>query len=163
MTPQQLAASLLKSVEKSADTAVQFDEVPEELCWGEEINLDRWSMIVNDNNLVEMSKMPKEAWLPEPSKKKVPEMFDNFFLEEPSFMPHGLVSLSLKDSKGISDYGLTVIIRSSPKLRHLDITGCVAIGDVCMRELGMTYLYAPNISKVCLLCFILYANIFYYS
>ena len=144
MTPQQLAASLLKTVKKSVSTAVQFDEVPQELCWGEEINLDLWSMVLNDSNLVEMSKMPKEAFLPDASKKKVPMMFDRFFLEEPSFMPHGLVSLSMKDAKGITDYGLSMLLRRSPKLRHLDLTGCVAIGDVCMRELG-TMLYSRSI------------------
>ena len=137
MTPQQLAASLLKTVKKSVDTAVQFDEVPEELCWGETINLNHWSLVISDNNLIGMSKMPKEAFLPDPSMKKVPDMFDRFFLEEPSFMPHGLLSLSMKDAKGITDYGLSLLLRRSPKLRHLDITGCVTIGDVCMRELGM--------------------------
>ena len=144
MTPQELAASLLKSVNKSVNTAVQFDEVPEELCWGEEIRLDQWSMVTTDNNLVEMSKMPRDAFLPDASKKKVPDMFDRFFLEEPSFMPHGLVSLSMKNAKGITDYGLSILLRRSPKLRHLDLTGCIAIGDVCMRELGICRILSPH-------------------
>ena len=92
-----------------------------ELCWGEEINLDHWTEVLNDNNLIQMSKMPKEACLPDPSKKSVPEMFHRFW--DLSFMKHGLISLSMKDAKGITDYGLSVLIRKSPGLKHLDLTG----------------------------------------
>ena len=80
-------------------------------------------MVLNDNNLVEMSKMPEEAYVPDSSCKGVPEMFDRFW--DLSLMKHGLVSLSMKDAKGITDYGLSVLIRKSPSLKHLDITGTI--------------------------------------
>ena len=62
-------------------------------------------------------------------------MFHKFY--DQKILHDGLVTLSMKDSKSITDYGLSLVLRKSPNLKHLDLTGCVNIGDVCMRELGM--------------------------
>ena len=68
LTPQQQAMVLLKRINKSKNTAVQYDEVPDELCYGEEINLDRWSLVLSDNNLKVMSQQPKELFQVDPAQ-----------------------------------------------------------------------------------------------
>ena len=50
----------------------------------------------------------------------------------------GLLTLSIKDSKDITDYGLTLAVRGNPSLQYLDISGCPQIGDVSIRELGLS-------------------------
>jgi len=134
-TPQQQALAVLKSINKSVQSAIQLDDVPPELCLGEDINLDRWSIILTDDNLRVMSKQPKELFVIDPSKPDVPSMFNRFY--DLKSMPLGIISLSLKDAKEITDFGLSLVLRNSPNLKHLNLTGCSKIGDVSMRELGM--------------------------
>ena len=134
-TPQQKALFVLKSISKSIQSAVQLDSVPDELCIGESINLDRWTMILNDDNLKTMSKQPSKCYVIDPSKPAVSGMFEKFY--ELKNLNYGLLHLSMKGAKDITDYGLSLVIRSSPHLKHLDITGCTKITDVSMRELGM--------------------------
>lgn len=147
LTPQEQALSVLRAINKSVTSAVQFDQIPTELCYGEEINLDRWTMVVTDANLLTMSKQPEETYLVDASKPTVQDMFWKF--HEPKLLRNGILSLSLKEAKDINDYALSLVIRQSPNLKHLDITGCVNISDVCMRELGMNCknLLALNISS----------------
>jgi len=47
-SPQSLALKVLKAISKSVESALQLDEVPMELCIGEHLNLNRWTMILND-------------------------------------------------------------------------------------------------------------------
>jgi hypothetical protein len=135
LTPQEQALSVLRAINKSVTSAIQYDLVPLELCIGEHINLDRWSMVLTDSNLIAMSKQPEEAYIVDASKPTVQDMFWKF--HEPKLLSNGIISLSLKEAKDINDHSLSLVIRQSPNLKNLDLTGCVNISDVCMRELGM--------------------------
>lgn len=134
-SPMALAMKVLKAINKSVESNVQLDEVPAELCIGENLNLDRWTLILNDHNLQVMSRQPKHFHFIDASAKFVSGMFRNFW--NPMHNPAGLVSISMREAKEITDYGLTLIARASPNLQHLDITGCIQIGDISIREVGM--------------------------
>ena len=134
-SPQALAIKVLKAINKSVRSAVQMNQVPEELCKGEVVDLSRWSMVCNDENLHMISDQPDSCYFVDASQKGVVNMFDQFW--EKSAIPRGLVSLTLKGAKMIGDYALSNVIRNNPNLTDLDITSCSRITDICLRELGI--------------------------
>lgn len=144
-----LALRALKALSKSAVASLQIDEVPTELLFGEKIDLHRWTMVLTDKNLQELSEQQnsgKRFYL-DASSGRLLDMFHSFY--SPMYVKEGLLSFNIANAKGITDFGLTIIARSSPQLQQLNISGCSTITDIALREVGMccNKLQALNISS----------------
>ena len=144
-----LALRALKALSKSAVSSLQIDEVPTELLFGESIDLHRWTMVLTDKNLQELSEQRssgKKYYL-DASSGRLLDMFRGFY--SPMYVKEGLLSLNIACAKGITDFGLTLVARSSPQLQQLNISGCSTITDVALREVGMccNKLQSLNISS----------------
>ena len=59
---QEKALEVLRAISKSSNTALQLDDCPEEFLRGEHIMLGRWTMVVSDKNMKELSEMPTEVF-----------------------------------------------------------------------------------------------------
>jgi hypothetical protein len=132
---KDLSLRVLKAISKSVQSAVQLDEVPQELCYGEDVNLDQWTMALTDNNLSMISSQPKEAYLIDTSKPSLPLMFENFWSS--TKLLSGLLKLSIREAKEVTDTGMALIAKNNPNLRELDISGCSLLGDVTLREIAV--------------------------
>ena len=130
-----LALQVLKAISKSVASAVQLDFVPEELCYGDDVDLSRWTMIVNDDTLKLISEQPEEHYHVNCKEGSVPRMFDTFWVKKKA--PTGLMSLNIANSKEITDFGMACIARNSPNLRYLNISGCVKVGDASLRDVAL--------------------------
>lgn len=132
-----LAMRALKAISKSSVSALQLDEVPSEFLFGEHIDLHKWTMILNDKNLKELSEQRtsgKQYFL-DASAKRTLDMFKTFYT--PLKVRDGILTLNISNAKDITDYGLTMVARNSPALRDLNISGCSNITDVGLREVGI--------------------------
>lgn len=136
-TPQAIALRALRSITKSSNTIVQVTEVPSELLFGEKIDFHRWSMVLNDKALVELSaqKTSGKQFFLDCSSKSVSGMFHRFW--QPSICDLGLLELNISAAVEITDYGITMVAHQSPELRALNISNCVKITDVGLREVAL--------------------------
>lgn len=137
MDVRQLTAIVDKAIRRSQLGTIQFDDTPTELCTGEDVNLSRWTMTLKDKNLVELAKQMKpgsQYYHIDASKPNCKEMFHEFFQQR---LSTGIQKLNISGAKDITNYGISVIARSSPHLREIVISGCTSIEDSGLRELGM--------------------------
>ena len=131
-----IALRTLKALSKSSVSELQLEEVPAEFLFGESVDLHRWSMILNDANLKELSEqhLSGKLYYLDASCAKVTSMFENFY--RPMKLKNGLLHLNVANAKEITNYGVTLIVRSSPSLLSLNISGCSKIDDIGIREIG---------------------------
>lgn len=142
-----LALQVLKAISKSVVSAVQLDYVPEELCYGEHLDLSKWTMILGDEALKFVGGQPKEFFHVDCTKRIISEMFAEFHIKRCA--ENGLLSLNINGAKNVTDFGLAEVSRNHPHLRHLYISGCNGIGDAALREvatncLDLQTLHMPN-------------------
>ena len=142
-----LALQVLKAISKSVVSAVQLDYVPEELCYGEHLDMSKWTMIVSDQALSFVGHQPQEHFHVDCTKSILPEMFADFQIKR--FSENGLLSLNINGAKNVTDFGLAQVSRNHPHLRHLYIAGCNGLGDASLREVatncpGLQTLHMPN-------------------
>ena len=133
---QQAALEVLRAIQKSSNTALQLDDVPEEFLRGENILLGRWTMVVNDKNMKQLSQQPDGVFTIDCNKPRIEDFFWDFWNQKPGARV-GVTKLEIQGAKEVSEYGLAVVARKNPNLQHLDISGCNQIGDVGLREIGM--------------------------
>lgn len=143
-----LAMRALKAISKSSVSALQLDEVPSEFLFGEHIDLHKWTMILKDRNLKELSEQRTsgKVYFLDASANRTLDMFRSFYV--PLKVRDGILSLNISNAKEITDFGLAMVARNSPCLRDLNIAGCSNITDVGLREVGMncSKLQSLNIS-----------------
>jgi hypothetical protein len=135
--PQDIAIRALRLITKSSRTAIQLDNVPEDLLFGEKVDLHRWTMIVKDDSLKSLSEQRasgKQYYI-EGASPTLSGMFADFWT--PRTCPNGLLALNISLAKEVSDYGITVIAKMSPYLNTLIISGCTNITDIGLREVAM--------------------------
>lgn len=120
-SPQALALQVLSAINKSAETAVMLDSVPTEFCFGEVIDLHRWSFLVKDDTMKHISQMALQDYYVNCSYKIVNTMLSNYW--SLSSAPNGLLSLDISNSKDVTDYGITLVARASPCLKYLNMAG----------------------------------------
>ncbi len=142
-----LALDALRAISKSSNTALQLDDVPEEFLRGEKIHLSRWTMVVTDKNMKQLSEQPDTIYFLDCNKPTIGEMFWDFWNPKPGASV-GVKSLEIPGTKNVTEYGLAVFARANHNLQHLNISGCIQIGDVGLREIGMNcpQLLSLNIS-----------------
>jgi hypothetical protein len=133
-----VAMRALKAMSKSAVSALQLDEIPSELLFGESVDFHRWTMVLTDKNLQELAEQRQSGkqYYMDTSAAKIVDMFQYFY--SPMRVPDGLLSLNISCAKDITDFGVTIIARNNPLLLDLNISGCSAITDVALREIGMS-------------------------
>jgi transcription elongation factor B subunit 1 len=104
-----IALRTLKALSKTSVSAVQLDEVPKELLFGERVDLHRWTMILTDNNLKELSEQQSSGKLYylDGSAAKVMNMFDSFY--RPMKLKSGLLELNIANAKDITNYGIAMV------------------------------------------------------
>lgn len=130
------AGALLKIIKKSEPGAILFDSVPNELLLGAQIDLSRWSVILEDDNLKRIADNNTQGYpyyFVDAGKPAVPQMFHSFWDESTEL----LTALNLSGAKDISDYGITMIARSCRNMSDLNINGCIGITDVGLREVAL--------------------------
>ena len=143
---KSIALRTLKMLNKSSVAALQLDEVPSELLFGETVDLHRWTMVLKDRNLEELSKQQysgKQYFL-DTSASKVGDMFNTFY--EATRIKDGLLHLNISNAKDITNYGITMIARNNPNLLSIDISGCSNITDIALREIGMNCSKLENLN-----------------
>lgn len=131
------ALRTLKALSKSSVSALQLDEVPKELLFGEKVDLHRWTMILTDNNLKELGEQQNSGklYFLDASASKVMDMFDSFY--RPMKLKNGLLELNIANAKDITNYGIALIVRNNPGLLVLNVSGCSNVTDIALREIGM--------------------------
>lgn len=136
-TPQALAMRALRAISKSAASSLLLDAVPQELLFGERVDLHRWTLIVNDETLDELSKQQSSArrYYLNSCADNLHGIFATFWTA--TSCPRGLLLLNISGAKDITDYGLTLIARASAELTTLSIAGCTQITDVGLREIAL--------------------------
>jgi hypothetical protein len=132
-----IALRTLKALSKTSVSAVQLDEVPKELLFGERVDLHRWTMILTDNNLKELSEQQSSGKLYylDGSAAKVMNMFDSFY--RPMKLKSGLLELNIANAKDITNYGIAMIVRNNPGMLALNVSGCSNVTDIALREIGI--------------------------
>lgn len=146
-SPHVLAIRALKAINKSSNSALQLTEIPSEILFGETINYQIWSLIVNDKSLKELSEQQestKQFYLNSSHSYKISEIFKTFWT--PLKPIRGIIALNLKDSKDITDYGLTLILRQNIHLEKLNVSKCIQLTDVSIREIGLNCLEIQEIN-----------------
>ena len=128
---KDLVLRALKAISKSSVSALQLDQVPKELLFGEHLDLHQWTMILTDENMKQLS----EKYRLDTSSDSVLGMFHTFY--KPLIAANGLLSLDISHSKQVTDYGITVVVRRNTSLTSLNISSCTAITDVGLREVGI--------------------------
>jgi len=141
-----MALDVLRAISKSSNTALQLDDVPEEFLNGQHIQLGRWTMVVTDKNMKQLSEQAETIYFLDCNKPTIPEMFCDFWNPKPG--KAGVKTLEIPGTKQVTEFGLAVFARGNQGLQHLDVSGCVQIGDVGLREVGMNcpQLLSLNIS-----------------
>jgi len=141
-----MALDVLRAISKSSNTALQLDDVPEEFLNGQDIQLGRWTLVVTDKNMKQLSDQAEKIYFLDCNKPTIPEMFWDFWTPKPGKV--GVKSLEIPGTKQVTEFGLAVFARGNPGLQNLNVSGCVQIGDVGLREVGMNcpQLLSLNIS-----------------
>jgi hypothetical protein len=118
-------------------TAIQVTTVPRELLFGDKIDFHRWSLVLNDEALKELSEQASSGkqFFIDCNAATLPGMFYKFW--NPYSCPLGLLELNISAACEIADYGLTLVARASPELKALNISGCIKISDVGLREVAL--------------------------
>ena len=139
-TPSMMAARAIRAVSKSSVTSLQIDNVPPELLFGQNIDFHRWSMILNDNALQILSEQIElnKKYFIDCGSANVSGMFKSFW--EKLNISNGILSLNLVGARDITDYGISMVVRSNRHIKHLNISGCPMITDVGLREVGISCL-----------------------
>eukprot|EP01040_Poterioochromonas_malhamensis_P000705 gene705-754_t len=148
-TPQDIALRALRAITKSNKSAIQLENVPSDFLFGENVDLQRWTIVLKDKDLKELSEQEtsgKQFYL-DGSATTLAGVFQSF--STPMTYPDGLLKLNLTAAKDITDYGIAMVARKSPHLQHLILTGCVQITDIGLREVAMNcpQLQTLNISS----------------
>jgi len=145
-TSKSVALRALKAINKSSAAALHLQEIPHEFLFGENVDLHRWTMVLTDGNLEELSGQNdsgKQYFL-DASSSNVIGMFHSFY--QPLILKEGLLTLNISYAKDITDYGIALIARNNPRLRLLNIAGCSKITDVGIREIGMNCLEIQDLN-----------------
>eukprot|EP00981_Chlorochromonas_danica_P008794 scaffold2312_cov165-Ochromonas_danica.AAC.34 len=135
-SPQALALRALKAISKSLPSSLIMDAVPSEILFGEVVDLHRWTIIVNDETLNELSQQQssgKKYYL-ESSSDTLSGMFRSFWRET---VPQGLLKLNISGAKDVTDFGISTIAQCSPLLVSLTISSCTKVTDTGLREVAM--------------------------
>lgn len=135
---KDLVLRALKAISKSSVSALQLDQVPKELLFGEHLDLHRWTMILTDENMKQLSEQrvsSDQKYCLDTSSDSVLGMFRTFY--KPLIAASGLLSLDISHSKQVTDYGITVVVRRNTSLTSLNISSCTSITDVGLREVGI--------------------------
>jgi hypothetical protein len=132
-----LALRTLKALSKTSTAALQLDEIPSELLFGESVDLHRWTMILTDQNLKELSEqsMSGKLYYLDASVARVRDMFSSFY--RPMRLKNGLLHLNIANAKEITNFGVAMIVRNNPNLLLLNVSGCSNVTDIALREIGM--------------------------
>lgn len=132
-----ISDAVMKAIKSSQLGALRFQEVPNEMCLGESVDLSRWSMVLTDRNMEYMAsyheKCPEHNYL-DTSKATLNEMFHTFWTRRSSV---GVIRLNIGGAKEVTDYGLACVARHCQLLQELKINGCVSISDAGVREVGL--------------------------
>jgi hypothetical protein len=135
-TPSQLALKVLRAINKSTNSALQLDDVPEEFLVGDLVDLHKWTLVMTDKNMKQLSDRPtRYSWV-DCAKPTIPAFFHDFFGPHRS-SERGVLNLNISGAKQVSEWGLAVFARKNPNLQHLNLSGCLAIGDAGMRDIGI--------------------------
>lgn len=137
-------SALLKTMGKLKPMAVQFDRAPYELCYGATIDLSRWTMVVTDQDLIDIGRNSARNvpyYYVDAGKDEVSKMFHSFYTP----MTTPLRSLDVSGSKDISDHGLASVARLCRNLQVLNISSCTGITDVGLREIA---LHCPHLDTL---------------
>ena len=152
-----IALQALRAINKSYATALKLETIPDEILLGETIDLKRWTLIISDENLKKLSLQnaeytgeSKDHSFIDADKPSIIGMLDTFWTKR--YLPKGLLSLNISNAPSITDYGLALIARSSPKLKELTINGCSTLGDAGNYNLSINFNVNDNTS------FFLYYN-----
>ena len=136
--PQTVALKILRTINKSAVTALQLDDVPDEFLRGSHVDLHRWTMVITDKNLKILGEQSDDDCHTIDCKQPtIPLMFESY-LEKKS-IPQRLLALNIAYAKEITNYGMAVIARNNPHLKELNITGCINLGDAGLRDVGVHF------------------------
>lgn len=126
----------LRAIYKSSPSAIKFDDVPEELLNGSDLDLSRWTMIVQDSTMKKLGpQMNSSFYLVDPRASTVGGMFEKFWFQSSS--SGGLMCLNISNAKEVTDVGLAHVVRSNPNITDLDISGCLKLTDSGLREVGI--------------------------
>jgi hypothetical protein len=136
-SPQDIALRALRSITKSSRSAIQLENVPNDLLFGENVDLQRWTMILKDTDLKELSEQQSSGkrYYLDGSAQTISNVFAYFAI--PQLFPNGLIKLNISAAKEVTDFGIAMIARKSPFLSSLVISGCIKITDVGLREIAM--------------------------
>lgn len=137
-TPQTLALRALRALAKSSVSTLQMTAVPTEVLFGDKIDLHRWTIIVNDETLSDLSKQSESGkkYFLNTAAENLNGMFRTFW--DASVFNKGLLMLNISNAKEVTDYGLTLIAHCSPELTSLNISGCSKISDIAIREVALS-------------------------
>jgi hypothetical protein len=132
-----LSSAVIKAVQSSQLGIIRFEKVPDELLFGSQIDLSRWTMVLQDENLEYLGSFsrnkPDYSFI-DCSKRDITEIFHPFW-EKKAFT--AILSVNITGATEITDYGLACVVRNCPLLSDLRISGCTAIGDGGIREIGL--------------------------
>jgi len=142
---------VLKQIKKyEAEVGLAYEEVPVELAEGRELDLREWSLIANDNTLVNVADC---------THRRVERRAEELLAELRATMDFrvrstvasakksaveqagtdvGTMELKLHGAAGIGDLGLRAIGEHCSMLRVLDIGGAFRVSDVGLRCVGVT-------------------------
>eukprot|EP01031_Cornospumella_fuschlensis_P040227 gene40227-49018_t len=136
-SPQTLALRALRALAKSSVSTLQLTSVPTEVLFGDKIDLHKWTIIVNDETLSELSKQSDSGkkYFLNTAAESLNGMFRTFW--DVSIFTKGLLMLNISNAKDVTDYGLTLIAHCSPELTSLNISGCSRITDIAIREVAL--------------------------
>jgi hypothetical protein len=137
MDRKSLSSAVIKAVQSSQLGVIRFEKVPDELLFGAQIDLSRWTMVLKDDNLEYMGALsrnqPNYSYI-DSSKGNIDEMFLPFWEKRPFT---AILSVNITGATEITDYGLACVVRNCPLLNDLRISGCTAICDGGIREIGL--------------------------
>lgn len=136
-TAKTIALRVLKVLSKTSASAIQLEEVPKEFLFGEKVDLHRWTMILTDNNLKELSvqQTSGRSYFLDAAAANMAGMFHSFY--RPMKLRNGLLELNVANAKDITNYGITIIVRTNPGLLSLNVSGCSNVTDIALREIGI--------------------------
>jgi hypothetical protein len=144
--PQDIALRALRMITKSNRSAIQLENVPNDFLFGENVDLQRWTIILKDKDLKELSDQQssgKKYYL-DGSATTLPSIFQYFSISQ--IFPNGLLKLNISQAKDVTDYGIAMIARKSSSLISLNICGCHQITDVGLREIAMNCLQLQTLN-----------------
>ena len=135
---------ILEQIDKQS--SVSITNVPSDFLFGETIDLHRWTLILTDDNLKFLSEQSRENkfMILDAAKPDIPGIFSRFW--ETGTCQQGILSLNIANAKDVTNVGLIRIARRNPNLRELDISGCHALSDASIREVGMNCAQLANLN-----------------